>query len=386
MTSSSETPRKKAAAGLLGRPALIAIAIAAILLVGFAWMAFQRMGGQGQGWSSPPPAVETVIAGVEPVQAEVSAIGTLEADQSIVVTPEISGIVTSIDFEDGQRLEQGDLIVTLNDEDLKARLQQAEAQLTLSQANFERARKLVSRGSGTKRSRDEALNALKSAEAQRALAQAALDKGTIRAAFSGIVGLRQVSLGQYVTPGQPIATLADVDNLRIDFRVSEIYLTEVEKGQTVDITFDALPGETFRGTVSAIDPVIDVEGRAIKVRALLANNEGRLRPGLFGRVKIVTQTRDSIVVPEQAIISTAGSDATGSKAVFVVSEDGKAHMRPVELGVRQPGKVEIRSGVKEGERVITAGQMKVRDGAPVQPIELKKKASESEAPTDGAAQ
>jgi multidrug efflux pump subunit AcrA (membrane-fusion protein) len=103
-------------------------------------------------------------------------------------------------------------------------------------------------------------------------------------------------------------------------------------------------------------------------------------------VKIVTQTRDSIVVPEQAIISTAGSDATGSKAVFVVGEDGKAHMRPVELGVRQPGKVEIRSGVKEGERVITAGQMKVRDGAPVQPIELKKKASESEAPTGGAAQ
>lgn len=386
MTSSSETPRKKVAARMPSRPMLIAIAIAVILLAGFAWMAFQRMGGQGGGWSSPPPAVETVIAGMEPVQAEVSAIGTLEADQSIVVTPEISGIVTSIDFEDGQRLEQGDLIVTLNDEDLKARVQQAEAQLTLSRANFERARKLVSRGSGTERARDEALNALKSAEAQLALAQAALDKGTIKAAFSGIVGLRQVSLGQYVTPGQPIATLADVDNLRIDFRVSEIYLTEIEKGQTVDIAFDALPGETFRGTVSAIDPVIDIEGRAIKVRAVIANNEGRLRPGLFGRVKIVTQTRNSIVLPEQAIVSTAGSDATGAKAVFVVDEEGAAHMRPVELGVRQPGKVEIRSGVEEGERVITAGQLKVRDGATVRPIEPNKQAPESGASSDEAAQ
>lgn len=385
MTSSSETPRKKVAARMPSPAMLIAIAIAVILLAGFAWMAFQRMGGQGGGWSSPPPAVETVIAGLEPVQVEVSAIGTLEANQSIVVTPEISGIVTSIDFEDGQRLEQGDLIVTLNDEDLKARVQQAEAQLTLARANFERARKLVSRGSGTKRARDEALNALKSAEAQLALARAALDKGTIEAAFSGIVGLRQVSLGQYVTPGQPIATLADVDHLRIDFRVSEIYLVDIEEGQAVDIAFDALPGETFRGTVSAIDPVIDVDGRAIKVRAVIANEDGRLRPGLFGRVKIVTQTRNSIVLPEQAIVSTAGSDATGAKAVFVVDDEGKAHMRPVELGVRQPGKVEIRSGVEEGERVITAGQLKVRDGATVRPIEPNKQARESGAATDEAA-
>ena len=375
MTSSSQTPRGKGVVGAIRRPALIAISVGVIVLVGFGWLTWQRMSGQRHMGAFPPPAVESVIAKVRPVQVEVSAIGTLEADQSIVVTPEISGIVTTIDFEDGQRLDRGDLIVTLNDEDLKARVQQAEAQLTLSKANFERARKLVSRGSGTERSRDEALNALKSAEAELALAKAQLDKGTIKAAFSGIVGLRQVSLGQYVTPGQPIATLADVDNLRIDFRVSEIYLTEIGKGQTVDITFDALPGETFRGTVSAIDPVIDVDGRALKVRAVIDNKEGRLRPGLFGRVQIVTQTRNSIVVPEQAVISTAGADATGAKAVFVVDEKGFAHMRPVELGVRQPGQVEIRSGVSEGERVITAGQLKVRDGAPVHPIEVKDEAS-----------
>ena len=377
MTSSSQAPREKGGMRMPSRPVLIALVVAFILLVGFAWMAWQRMAGQRQGWSFPPPAVESVVAKVQPVKVEVSAIGTLEADQSIVVTPEISGIVTTIDFQDGQRLEQGDLIVTLNDEDLKARVQEAEAQLTLSQANFDRARKLVSRGSGTQRAKDEALNALKSAEAQLALAKAALDKGTIKAAFSGIVGLRQVSLGQYVTPGQPIATLADVDNLRIDFRVSEIYLTEIQKGQTVDITFDALPGETFRGTVSAIDPVIDVDGRAIKVRAVIDNKEGRLRPGLFGRVNIVTQTRNSIVIPEQAVVSTAGADATGVKAVFIVDKEGKAHMRPVELGERQPGTVEIRKGVEAGERVITAGQLKVRDGAEVRPIGMEEKSPDS---------
>ncbi|MDP2125282.1 MAG: efflux RND transporter periplasmic adaptor subunit [Parvibaculum sp.] len=340
----------------------VAAVLAVLLAVLFAYRLYERFAGH-QGRAFPPPVVEVVEARKAPIPVRVGALGTLQADQSIVLTPEIPGIVTSIDFIDGQRIEAGDVVLRLNDDDLSARLAQAEARLTLTRANYQRAEQLVRQGSGTARARDEALNDFKSAEAELAAAQTALDKATIRAPFSGIVGLRQVSLGQYLTAGLPIATLADVDNLRIDFRVSEVFLTHVRKDQKVSITFDALPGRTYEGVVSAVDPVVSVEGRSLSVRALLSNDDGELRPGLFGRVDIVTDIRHSIMVPESAIVT----DQSGSKAVFIVV-DGRAAMRPVETGERQPGRVEIASGIEEGDLVITAGQIKAQDGAPVEAL------------------
>ncbi|MEX2249938.1 MAG: efflux RND transporter periplasmic adaptor subunit [Parvibaculum sp.] len=340
----------------------ILVAFAVLLAVLFLYRLYDRFAGQQSG-GFPPPVVEVVEVRKAPVEVRVAALGTLQADQSIVLTPEIQGIVTSIDFTDGQRIEAGEVVLRLNDDDLKARLAQAEARLTLTRANYQRAEQLVRQGSGTARARDEALNDFKSAEAELAAAQTALDKGTITAPFSGIVGLRQVSLGQYLTAGEPIATLADVDNLRIDFRVSEVFLTRIRKGQKISITFDALPDRTYEGVVSAVDPVVSIEGRALSVRALLANDGGELRPGLFGRVDIVTETRESILLPESAIVT----DQTGDRAVFVVV-DGKAAMRKVETGERRPGQVEIASGVEPGDMVIVAGQLKVQDGAPVEPV------------------
>jgi membrane fusion protein (multidrug efflux system) len=339
-------------------------AIGLLLVLAFGYLVYVRLsGGQHMG-EFPPAAVETVRAQEDAVEVKVAALGTLQADQSITIAPEIQGIVTSIDFTDGQRLEKDGLIITLDSGSLKARLMQAQARVTLTRANFERAERLRKQGSGTERARDEALNDMKSAEADAAAAQADLDKAMIRAPFGGIIGLRQVSLGQFLRPGDPIATLADVDNLRIDFRVSEVFLTRIEKGQEVSVRLDALPGETFKGIISAVDPVVDINGRAISVRALLANESGKLRPGLFGRVDIVTQTRKSVVVPEAAIVP----QQTGAKAVFVVSDKNIAELRPVEIGERQPGKVEILSGVKPGEIVVTAGQLKLREGAPVMPV------------------
>ncbi|PKQ07184.1 MAG: efflux transporter periplasmic adaptor subunit [Alphaproteobacteria bacterium HGW-Alphaproteobacteria-11] len=347
-------------------PRTIVIGVLAVLGVLlallFLYRLYDRFAGQQQN-GFPPAVVEVVEARHAPVEIRVSALGTLQADQSIVVTPEIPGIVTSIDFTDGQRIDEGAVVLRLNDDDLKARLAQAEARLTLTRANYQRAEQLVRQGSGTARARDEALNDFKSAEAELAAAQTALDKATIKAPFAGIVGLRQVSLGQYLTAGEPIATLADVDNLRIDFRVSEVFLTRIRKGQNVDITFDALPGQTYEGVISAVDPVVSIEGRALSVRALLANEGGELRPGLFGRVDIVTETRESILVPESAIVT----DQTGNKAVFVVV-DGHATIRRVETGDRQPGQVELVSGIEPGEAVIVAGQLKIQDGASVEPL------------------
>ncbi|HCX65959.1 efflux RND transporter periplasmic adaptor subunit [Parvibaculum sp.] len=345
------------------RTALIGLGalLLAIIVAVFIYRLYGTIMGQGEQGGFPIPVVEVVEASKEEVDLKVSALGTLQADQAITVKPEITGIVTSIDFTDGSRIEEGDTIITLDDRDLKARLMQSEARLTLTRANYQRAERLLKRGSGTARARDEALNDFKSAEAEVAATKAALDKATIKAPFSGIIGLRQVSLGQYLTAGDPIATLADVDNLRIDFQVSEVFLTEVGEGQEVNVTFDALPGQIYKGVVSAVDPVVSVDGRSISVRAIIQNVDGKLRPGLFGRVEIVTDTRRSIMLPEAAIVTTP----TGERAVFKVV-DGHAQMSPVTIGTRIPGEVEILSGVEDGETVIVSGQLKVQNGAPVE--------------------
>jgi membrane fusion protein (multidrug efflux system) len=344
--------------------------IAAALIVGliFAIVAIKRSTGVQEKRAFPPAAVETTIAKERTVPVTVAALGSLEADQSIVVSPEIDGIVTSIDFGDGQRLKKGDTIISLDSASQKARLMQAQARVVLTRANFDRAERLRKQGSGTERARDEALNDMRSAEADLAAAQAEFDKANITAPFAGIIGLRQVSLGQYLKAGSPIATLADVDHLRIDFRVSEVFLTRVSKDQQVGVTLDALPGESFKGIVTAIDPVVDVSGRAISVRAVLPNDSGKLRPGLFGRVSIVTLVRNSVVLPESVIVP----QKTGGKGVFVVVDGGQkgkfVEMRPVEIGERVAGEVEILTGVKAGDVVVTAGQLKLRNGAPVRPV------------------
>ena len=340
----------------------LGVLLLVFILAVFLYRLYGRVMGQQQG-GFPVPVVEVITAKTEPVNINVSALGTLQADQAITIRPEITGIVTTIDFKDGQRVEEGDLIITIDDKDLTAKLMQAEARLTLTRANYRRADRLMKQGSGTARARDEALNDFKSAEAEVVAAKAQLDKATITAPFGGIVGLRQISLGQYLTAGQPIATLADVDNLRIDFRVSEVFLTAIEKGQDVSIVFDALPERTYKGVISAIDPVVSVEGRAISVRALIANEGGELRPGLFGRVEIVTATRNSIMLPESAIVTSPA----GERAVFTAI-DGRAKLTPVTIGERLPGEVEILSGVEDDDVVLVSGQLKVRDGAPIEPV------------------
>ena len=344
-----------------------AIGIGAVVVGLFVALYFWRMfWEQGQD-HRPPAVVEISPAATQDVEVRISALGTLDGNQSIVVAPEIAGIVTSIDFTDGQRVNQGDTIISLDSGSLKARHMQTEARVTLARANYDRASRLRKQGSGTERALDEALNDMRSAEADMAAAKADLDKANIQAPFTGLIGLRQVSLGQYLQPGAPIATLADVDNMRIDFRVSEVYLSAINKGQTVSVSFDAMPDEIFTGTITAIDPVIDVSGRAISVRASIKNTEGKLRPGIFGRVTIITETRHAVVLPEAALVP----QKTGDKAVFVVEDQGEkgkiAVLRPVVTGERMAGSVEIRSGVKEGDLVITAGQLKIRPDDTVEP-------------------
>ncbi len=266
-------------------------------------------------------------------------------------------------FAEGQPVKQGALLFTLDDAVYRADLATAEANLQLSQRNNERAIELLQRNAGTVRARDEAEAQLTINHAEVDLARAQLDKTRITAPFDGVVGLRKVSVGGYVTPGQDLVNLEDIDPIKVDFPVPERALSEVEVGQAIEITVDAWPEKTFNGKVYAIDPQIDAAGRSIAIRATIDNRERLLRPGLFAAVRLITEQREAALVPEQAIFAQAG------KPYVYKVVDGAARLSEVVLGERRVGQAEIRSGLAAGDVVVTAGQMKLRDGTPVRVID-----------------
>ncbi|HET7033465.1 MAG TPA: efflux RND transporter periplasmic adaptor subunit, partial [Casimicrobiaceae bacterium] len=208
--------------------------------------------------------------------------------------------------------------------------------------------------------RDEAENNLRVAEAAEALAAARLAKTEIRAPFSGIIGLRSVSIGDYVKEGQDMVNLESIDPLKVDFRVPEIYLKQVQVGQTLEVGLDALPGKTHPGKVTAINPLVDAGGRAIVIRALVKNTDTTLRPGMFARVKLFTrEAQNALVLPEQALVPQ------GEEQYVYRVVDGKSVRTKVEVGQRRDSRVEILKGVAPGDTVVVAGQLKIRDGTPV---------------------
>lgn len=300
--------------------------------------------------------VEAAPVIVDTVEDTIHAVGTLRPNEAVVVSPEIAGRIGSIGFNEGDRVNQGDVLIELDSEILRAELAKAESDMTLAEANRDRAMTLAKQGTGTLRARDEAVAAYRVAQANRELAQARLGKATIEAPFSGILGFRTVSVGAYVTPGDTLVELADIDPIKVDFRVPELVLSEIRRGQTIRVLVDAVPGTTFDGTVYAIDPVVDENGRAIRMRAEVPNPDGILFPGLFARVHILAARRENaVLVPESSVFARGG----GQYVYRVI--DGKAALTRVELGQRRPGEVEILEGLDAGDVVITAGHEKARD-------------------------
>ena len=304
--------------------------------------------------------VEAVTVAVERVDLSIPAVGSLRSNESVVLSPEIAGRVVEILGEEGQAVTAGTPIARLDQSVYKAEIAEIEANLALSRANFKRADELLKKSAGTARARDEAEAEMRVNEAKLASSNARLDKTVIAAPFDGVLGLRSVSVGQYLAEGDAIFKLEAIDPLKVDFRVPEIYFGKVHIGQTINVEVDALPGESVAGAVYAIDPLVDEQGRAIVVRATLPNKDKRMRPGLFARVALVYDTiAAAILVPEQAIVPI-GED----KFVFKVV-NGKAALTKVTIGERFKGRAEISQGVAAGDTVVTAGQMKIRDGADV---------------------
>jgi membrane fusion protein (multidrug efflux system) len=305
-------------------------------------------------------AVETVKVASAPFQDDVSAVGSLKSNESVVLRPEIAGRIASIHFKEGVPAGKGAVLVALDASTQNAELKQAEANLGLAQANFKRTEDLFQKKFVSERARDEAAANLKVLEATVALVQARQQKTQIRAPFAGIVGIRNVSVGDYVKEGQELINIEDISSLKVDFRLPENLLSRLQQGQAIEVATDAMPGQAFKGTVDAIDPLLDASGRAISLRARLPNPELKLRPGMFGRVRLAFGgERSGLALPEEALMP-AGSD----NFVFKVGE-GKAQRVKVKIGQRRGATAEIVEGLKEGDEVVTAGQLKLRDGAPV---------------------
>jgi membrane fusion protein (multidrug efflux system) len=348
---------------------IVALVIVAALALGVGQYvvrgAAERPPAAVAGSSDAPPSVTIATAPVrlERITRQIEAVGSLRSNEAVIVRPEIAGRITEILFDEGQPVRRGAPLFRLDAAIAEAQLEQAKATLALSRANFERATDLYRRQVGTERARDEATAKLRIDEASVALAQATLDKMTILAAFDGIVGLRRVSVGDYLNPGQDLVNLESVDQLKVDFRIPEIYSRQLAVGQAVRITLDAIPGTAYEGRVYAIDPAHDPNGRAVILRARLANRDGSLRPGMFARVVLLIEDRqEAILVPETALVPV------GENQFVYRYVDGKAVLTKVRIGQRRRGQVEILEGLARDAVIVSEGALKLRDGLPVRAV------------------
>lgn len=317
---------------------------------------------------APAPArqrvpVEVSRAREEKTTNDIRAVGSLRSDESVQIAPEIAGRVAEILFKEGEDVAAGAPLVKLDDALARAEVTEAEARFDLTKANFDRANQLARTGNVTERARDEAVSAYQAAQAGVELARVRLAKHTLSAPFSGTVGLRTTSLGAYVPIGTVIVNLEKIDELKVDFKVPELRLSEIRVGQTVEVSVDAMPNEKFAGTIYAIDPLVDANGRALQIRARLANADRRLRPGLFARITIKGRDQQNVVVVPESAINPRG----GETFVYRV-QDGKAVETKVRLGERKGGNVQIVEGLNADTTIVTAGQQRLRDGIAVEVV------------------
>ena len=305
----------------------------------------------------------------KPFAQEVSALGTVRANESVDVTSKVSDRVAAIHFKEGQQVRKGDLLVELDNAEARADLAAAEAALAESRSQYKRSQELFQTRALSEAQLDQLKATLLSNESRVAAARARVDDRLIRAPFSGRVGLRNVSVGGLVSPGQVITTLDDLSIVKLDFAVPEIFLAAIEADLPITASSTAYPDETFAGRVASVGTRIDPTTRSVTIRALIDNNEHRLRPGMFMTIRVVRAERDALMVPERAIVPEETRHY-----VFVV-EDGIARKREVMVGRRRPGEVEILEGVIPSDQIIVDGTLDVRDGQPVRQAEVAETSS-----------
>lgn len=322
-------------------------------------------GKKAKGPGGPPPGTamrvraETALVG--PLEESIALVASVSANESIEVKSEVDGLVHSVNFKEGQPVQKGDLLVTLDQSKLAATVAQAEANFRLAQLTRERAETMLKNDTISQQEYDQATSTFQVNEATLELSRQQLKDTKVTAPFEGITGARLVSPGQVISKSTVLTTLVDVTPVKVEIQVPERFLGQLKIGQAIAFRVPAYPGETFRGEVYFINSQVDLASRTVLVKATQANEDGRLRPGMYGSLDLILVAKDAAVtVPESAVLRN------GDQAfLYTISPENTAQMMPVELGSRQPGRVEVLSGLQGGETVIFEGTQKIGPGSPV---------------------
>lgn len=319
-------------------------------------------GDPAPGGGGPPPMpVEVAVARADTVKDEIAATGQVEAVQSIALRPEVEGRIVDLLVREGQEVAAGTPIIQIDSTELAARAAQLAAQRDLAAQALARTKDLSTQNASSAADLERAEATARSAAAEYRLAQVRLERSTVRAPFGGVVGQRFVSLGDYVNSSTQLVTLQTVNPQRVSFQVPERYARALRPGQEVTFGVAAIQGRSFTGTVDFVNPVIQLPGRTILVKARVPNPGHLLQAGMFVEAHLVTAVRaNAVVIPEEALVPTQGANF-----VWVVAADKKATMQRVEIGVRTPGLIEVTSGLTAGQQVVVGGAERLFPGATV---------------------
>jgi membrane fusion protein (multidrug efflux system) len=339
---------------------LVGLGIGVLVLVGLALPKLD--GSEAAGSSSDeaaPMQVDATVLRPGSMAEQIQTTGTLRADESVELTPEASGKVTAIQFEEGARVQEGQLLLQINDAELRAERKRLEHRLELATDRAERQERLLEEGGVSQEEYDATVNEVQVLEAELELVEAQVAKTEVRAPFSGVVGLRSVSEGAYVTPQTQITTLKRLDPIKVDLSVSEKYASRVQPGQPIAFSVRGVE-RTLTGEIYATDVQVDTETRTLQLRARADNPDGTLRPGMFADVTVSLGTiDDAVVVPSFAVVPTLDG-----QRVFV-AENGTAQPRNVTLGMRTDSTVQVTEGLSLRDTVITSGIQEMRAGLPI---------------------
>lgn len=365
-----------------------ALALGAVILLFVAIFAkkfWPMISGKGfGGFQQPPASVSAVLAESRDWQPTLRAVATLAPVNGVELATEVAGVVSKVDFRSGAHARKGTLLIQIDDSADRAELAGLEADLAFANNNLERTESLIERSLASREGLDSARNALQRAQAAVGSKRALIAKKAIRAPFDGTLGIRNVNVGEYVTAGKLLVGLQDLETLYADFSVPQQQIRSLAAGQPVRVTIDAYPGKAFDGRITAVDSQVDDVTHTLRAQATIANTERLLRPGMYAVVEAELPTlKGVVVVPRTAITYSLYGDS-----VFVVHEetadDGSSVLKvkrtPVKLGFEHDQDVVISAGVAAGERVVTAGQLKLQDGMAVVIAEAAPTAAPTTAP------
>lgn len=352
---------------------VIAVAVFAALI---AWRAWRDAGSAPAQW--PAVTVSAMQLAPTEVPASITTVGSLRAVREVILAPETEGRVVDIGFEAGQMVEAGSLLVQLYDAPQRADRAAAQARANLAKAQLTRSKTLIDSGAESRETLDQRQAEREQAQAAVKQWDARIEQKQIRAPFAGQLGIRRIDLGQYLEPGDTIATLTDTSRLYVDFNIPQQFLSRLQTGSSVRITTDAWPNRQFTATVDTIEPRVNPDTRNITVRAQLANADNALRPGMFVNTELVLPAQtDQLVVPTTAIQTTAAGDnvlvVRGSNA----TTEGQAEYVRVAISRRLGDRAVVSEGLQAGDVIITEGQLKVSPGAQVQVVELQQQGASS---------